>query len=50
MTQGHSVAGRIMSIKNSSDTIGKRTSDLPACSTMPQPTALEFHMCNTSMV
>jgi hypothetical protein len=29
-----------MSMKNSSDTIGNRTCDLPACSTMPQPTAL----------
>jgi hypothetical protein len=29
---GHSAAGRIMSIKNSNDTIGNRTRDLPACS------------------
>jgi hypothetical protein len=36
--QGHSAAGRIMSIKNSNDTIGNRTRDLPACSTVPQPT------------
>ena len=28
-----------MSMKNSSDTIGNRTRDLPACSTVPQPTA-----------
>jgi hypothetical protein len=28
-----------MSLKNSSDTIGNRTRDLPAFSTMPQPTA-----------
>jgi ribosomal protein L40E len=28
-----------MSIKNSSDTIGNRTSDLPACSAGPQQTA-----------
>jgi hypothetical protein len=28
-----------MSMKNSSDTIGNRTSDLLACSTVPQPTA-----------
>ena len=27
-----------MSMKNSSDTIGNRTRDLPACSTEPQPT------------
>jgi hypothetical protein len=28
-----------MSMKNSSDTIGNRTRDLPACSTVPQQTA-----------
>jgi len=28
-----------MSLKNSSDTIGNRTRDLPACSAVPQPTA-----------
>ena len=28
-----------MSMKNSSDTIGNRTRDLPACSSVPQPTA-----------
>ena len=27
-----------MSMKNSSDTIGNRTRDLPACSAVPQPT------------
>ena len=27
-------------MKNSSDTIGNRTRDLPACSAVPQPTAL----------
>jgi hypothetical protein len=26
-------------MKNSSDTIGNRTRDIPACSTVPQPTA-----------
>ena len=31
--QGHSVIGRIMSMKNSNDTIWNRTSDLPICST-----------------
>ena len=36
--QGHSVARRIMSMKNSNDTIGNRTRDLLACSTVPQPT------------
>jgi hypothetical protein len=29
-----------MSIKNTNDTIGNRTRDLPACSAVPQPTAL----------
>jgi hypothetical protein len=37
--QGHDVAGRIMSMKNSTDTIGNRTRDLLACSVVPQPTA-----------
>jgi len=39
--QGHSGAGRIMSMKNSNDTIGNRTRDLPTCSAVPQPTALQ---------
>jgi len=37
--RGHSLAGSIMSMKNSIDTIGNRTRDLPACSAVPQPTA-----------
>ena len=37
--QGHGAAGKIMSLKNSSDTIGNRTRDLPPCSAVPQPTA-----------
>jgi hypothetical protein len=32
-------AERIMSMRDSSDTIGNRTIDLPACSAVPQPTA-----------
>ena len=32
-------AGRIMAMKNSNDTNGNRTRDLPACSAVPQPTA-----------
>jgi hypothetical protein len=36
--QGHSAAGRIMSMKNSNFTIGNQTRDLPTCSTV-QPTA-----------
>jgi len=35
--QGHSAIGRIMSMKNSNDTIWNRTSDLPICSTAPWP-------------
>jgi len=37
--QGHGAARRIMSKKNSIDTIGNQTRDLPACSAVPQPTA-----------
>ena len=33
--QGHSAIGRIMSMKNSNDTIWNRTSDLPICNTAP---------------
>src|SRR5215469_15453236 len=33
--QGHSVTGRIMSLKNSNDTIGNQTPDLPVCSVVP---------------
>jgi hypothetical protein len=35
--QGHSAAGRIMSMKNSNDTIGNRSRDAPVCSAVPQP-------------
>ena len=35
LPQGHNAAGRIMSMKNSSDTIGNRTRDILACSAMP---------------
>ena len=38
--QDHSAAGRIMSMKNTYDTIGNRSRNLPACSGVPQPTAL----------
>jgi hypothetical protein len=37
--QGQSATGRIMSMKNSNDTIGNLTRDLPVCSAVPQPTA-----------
>ena len=36
--QGHSAAGRIISMKNSNDTTENRTRDLPAYSAVPQPT------------
>jgi hypothetical protein len=39
-TQAHSAAGRIMSMKNFTYSIENRTRDLPACSAVPQPTAL----------
>ena len=35
---GHSAAGRIMSMKNTNDSIGNQTRNLPACSAVPQPT------------
>ena len=35
--QRHSAIGRIMSMKNNNDTIWDRTSDLPICTTAPQP-------------
>jgi len=34
------VAGRIMSMKNSNDTIGNLTCDLPACGAVAQPAVL----------
>ena len=36
--KGHSAAGRIMSMKNSNDTVGNRTIDIWTCSAVPQPT------------
>ena len=38
-SQGHSAAGRIMSMKNCNDTTGNRTRDLTACSAVPHSTA-----------
>jgi hypothetical protein len=35
LPRGHSAAGRIMSMKNSNDTIGNRTRGLPTCSAVP---------------
>ena len=37
--QGHNAAGRIMSMKNSNDTVGDRTRDLLGCRAVPQPTS-----------
>jgi len=37
--QGHSDAGRIMSLKNSNDITGNRTRDLPTCSAVPRHSA-----------
>jgi hypothetical protein len=37
--QGHNATGMIKSLKNSSDSLGNRTCDLPVCSIVPQPTA-----------
>jgi len=38
--QGHSAAGRIMSMKNSNDNIRNQTRDLLTCSAVLQPSAL----------
>jgi len=38
--QGHSAAGRIMSMKNSDDTIGNQTHNFLTCSAVPQTIAL----------
>jgi hypothetical protein len=38
--QDHSVAGRIKSAKKSTELTGNRNRNLPACSTVPQPTML----------
>jgi hypothetical protein len=37
--QGHNATGSIKSLKNSNNSIGNRTRDLPVCSAVPQPTA-----------
>jgi hypothetical protein len=39
--QGHNPAGRVRPIEKSNDLIGNQTQDLPACSTVPQPTTLQ---------
>ena len=37
--QGHSAAGRIISMKNSNGTVGNRNRGLPVCSAVPQTAA-----------
>ena len=37
--QGHNAAGSFVSMKISSDPMGIRSRDLPACSAVPHPTA-----------
>jgi len=44
-SQGHSAAGRIMSMKNSNGTIGNRTRDLLACGTVPHLVSLWLTQC-----
>ena len=44
--QGRNAVRRIMSMKNSSDTNGNRTCDLPTCRAVPQPTAIQCSRSN----
>ena len=48
-TLGHSTAGRILSMKNSNDTIGNWTCDLPACIIVLQPT-VPTHALETKVI
>ena len=43
--RGRSAAGRNTSMKNSSDTIGNRTRDRPACRSVPQPSEPPHLLC-----
>ena len=38
-----------MSMKNSSDTIGNRTCDLPTCNTVPQPTPIAYPITSAGL-
>jgi len=40
LRQGHFAVGRVMSMKNSNDTLGNRNRGLPACSAVPYPTTV----------
>jgi hypothetical protein len=44
--QGNSETGMIISIKNSNDTIGNRTRDLPVCSTVAGPVIKQKSISN----
>ena len=44
--QGHSAAGRIISLKNSNDTIGNRTRDPPVCSVMQKLVQYTYYFRN----
>jgi hypothetical protein len=48
--QGHSADGRIMSMKNSNDTIGNRTSDLLTRSEVHPPTVLPCRPLHTEYI
>jgi hypothetical protein len=47
--QGHGAAGRVRSIEKSSDLIGNRTRDIPACSIMPQPVTWMLNIVSSCM-
>jgi hypothetical protein len=47
--QGHGAAGRIMPMKNSSDTLRNWTHDLPACSALPLHTPLYLEISKLLM-
>jgi hypothetical protein len=44
------VVGSIKSMKYSDDTIGNRTCDLTACSTVPQPTASAIVISRSTII
>jgi hypothetical protein len=48
--QGHSVAGRIRSLKKFNELIGTLTRNLPACMTEPKPTMLRVHQPPISLI
>jgi hypothetical protein len=48
--QGQNATGRSNSLKNSSDSIGNRTGDLPVCSAVSQPTAPPRIFCYSDLI